>query len=378
VKREKIETITPAVHLEFIQNQAAAPDLDNGDGIEQIEAYHRSLFLHHHAADLERFQQQARIHEDRLAHLETRLKDTHARLAGTDKLVPVNIDGEPDIKPASLWNLWDRAMFTSAFIAILSLLAFGVLNISFNLLESGLVTFVENPIRAYFWAALLPVGALAVKVGWDFLQSCRARDIYLWSCLATGIIGVLVWVAAYASVYPTLSKSISEHIDSLSVFDKAAGPAGVTAAGAKWVDAITVGGQAIAEIFLSAVLGIYMTVIYSRHRPVRLAGNPLFLQLDEERRSLEEGVARERLSLAEAKGNQNRLEHQLTALVAFAKSMFQKETALRRDQGREKQKLLDELSEHLRGQLETLTSAGATRNGGRSYSSPVSTLESTK
>ncbi len=310
--------------------------------------------------------------------METRLKDTHARLAGTDKLVPVNIDGEPDIKPASPWNLWDRAMFTVGFIAILSLLAFGVLNISFNLLESGLVTFVENPIRAYFWAALLPVGALAVKVGWDFLQNRRARDIYLWSCLAAGIIGVLVWVAAYASVYPTLSKSISEHIDALSVFDKAAGPTGVTAGGAKWVDAITVGGQAIAEIFLSAVLGIYMTAIYTRHRPVRLAGNPLFLQLDEERHSLEQGVARERLSLADARGNQSRLEHQLTALVAFAKSMFQKETALRRDQGREKQRLLDELSEHLRGQLETLTGAGATRNGGRSYSSPVSTLENTK
>ncbi|HEV8540861.1 MAG TPA: hypothetical protein VGR78_00585 [Verrucomicrobiae bacterium] len=378
MKKQSIETITPAVHLEFIQNQAAAPDLDNSGGLEQIESYHRSLFLHHHAADLERFQQQARIHEDRLDHLETRLKDAHNRLAGTDKLVPVNIDGEPDIKPASPWNWWDRAMFGAGFIAILSLLAFGVLNISFNLLESGLVTFVENPIRAYFWAALLPVGALAVKVGWDFLQSRRARDIYLWSCLATGIAGVLVWVAAYASVYPTLSKSISEHIDSLSVFDKAGGPVGATAAGAKWVDALTVGGQAIAEIFLSAVLGIYMTVIYGRHRPVRLAGNPLFTQLDEERRSLEDGVARERLALAEAKGNQNRLEHQLAALVAFARSMFQKETALRRDQGQQKQKLLDELSDHLRSQLETLGNGATIRNGGRDYSSPVSSLESTK
>src|SRR6185436_872666 len=112
--------------------------------------------------------------------------------------------------------------------------------------------------------------------------------------------------------------------------------------------------QAVAEIFLSAVLGMYMTMIYSRHRPVRLAGNPLFIQLDEERRALEENVERERLAMGEAKGNQTRLENQLTALLAFAKSMFQKEAALRRDQSLQKRVLLDQISEQIRSQLETV------------------------
>ena len=93
-------------------------------------------------------------------------------------------------------------MFAAALLGIASLIVFGVLNISFNLLESGLVTFMENPVRAYFWTALLPVGALGVKVGWDFLQNRRIRDMYLWACLALGVGGVLVWVAAYASIYP--------------------------------------------------------------------------------------------------------------------------------------------------------------------------------
>jgi hypothetical protein len=183
-------------------------------------------------------------------------------------------------------------------------------------------------------------------------------------------VGVLVWVAAYASVYPTFSKSINEHVQSLSVFDKAdnggSALSGMNSAGTKWVDAITVGSQAVAEIFLSAILGMYMTMIYSRHRPVRLAGNPLFLQLDEERRSLEENVARERLALGEARGNQTRLENELTALISFAKSMFQKEVALRRDQSQQKRLLLDQISEQLRSQLETVEN-GIHRN----YNTPT-------
>jgi len=353
VKKDSGQSITPAVHLEFIQNQAGLPD---EQGADEVEAYHRALFLHHHAGDLERFQQQARIHSDRLAHIESRLKDAHAKLSGLDRLVPIQLAEGPDVQPTSPWNHWDRAMFAAALLGIIGMLVFGILNISFNLLESGLVTFVEHPIRAYFWAALLPVGALAVKIGWDFLASPRRRGLYLWCCLALGVAGVVVWVAAYASVYPALSKTVSEHIESMSVFDNADAAAqqargAVASTGAKWVDIITVAAQAVAEIFLSAVLGIYMTVVYNRHRPVRLAGNPLFVQLDQERVSLEGEVERERLALAEAQGNQTRLENQLTALVAYAKSMFQKEALLRRDQAHQQRTLLDQISGQLRTQL---------------------------
>ena len=124
------------------------------------------------------------------------------------------------------------------------------------------------------------------------------------------------------------------------------------------MDVITVAAQALAEIFLSAVLGIYMTIIYARHRVVRLAGNPLFMQLDKERAELETVVARERLALAEARGKQARLESQLTALVAYARSVFQKESALKRDQAQQKRVLLDQISEQLRSQLDTMENRG--------------------
>jgi hypothetical protein len=272
-------------------------------------------------------------------------------LSQLTKLVAVQVDGEPDIHPTSPWNLWDRTMFLLAFLGVASLLVFGVLNVSFNLLESGLVTFLESPIRAYFWAALLPVGALAVKVGWDSLQSRRGREIYQWTCLGIGIAGVLAWVAAYASVYPTLSKSTEEHIASLSVYDQGSGDTPLVSGGAKRIDIVIVAAQAAAEIFLSAVLGMFMTMLYARHRPVRLAGNPEFLQLDEDRRGLEDAVARERVALAEARGSTSRLEHQLAAFVAFARSMFQKEAALREDQGHHQRLLLDQISQQLRDQL---------------------------
>jgi hypothetical protein len=232
------------------------------------------------------------------------------------------------------------------------------LNISFNLLESGLVTFRESPFRSYLWAALLPVGALAVKIGWDFLKEEKRRTIYLWSCLALGMFGVIVWVGAYASVYPTLSKGISEHIASLSVFDNGS-PAStqqpwLNFAGAKWVDVITVAGQAVAEIFLSAVLGMYLTNLYARHRPVRLARDPAFVQLNDERIALESDIARERLSLGEATGNLVRLENQLKALIAYGKSLFYRETAKKQDQSVKREVILSQLSDHLRHHLDTV------------------------
>jgi hypothetical protein len=365
-KNGQTDSIAPAVHLEFIQNRVTFAE---GNALEEIEAYHRAIFLHHHARDLERFQQEVRIHEDQLTRLESTLQETHGRLSGMHKLVPVQVNGEPDIHPTSPWNGWDRAMFIGALLGICGLLIFGVLNISFNLLESGLVTFTESPARAYFWAALLPVGALGVKVGWDFLQGPRKRNAYLWSCLMLGIAGVLAWLVAYAMVYPTLSRSTSEQIDALSVFDHAGTSPGVlggtNSAGVKTADAVIVGSQAIAEIFLSAVLGMYMTVIYARHRPVRLSPNPLFAQLDEDRATFARNVAIERLALAEARGNISRLENQMAALVAYAKSMFQKEAALHRDRNNQRLAVLEKISEQLRVQLAGVRENGATNPDGR-------------
>jgi hypothetical protein len=212
-------------------------------------------------------------------------------------------------------------------------------------------------VRSYLWAALLPVGALAVKIGWDFLQDRKRRDVYLWTCLLLGMLGVLVWAGAYACVYPTLSKGVGEHIASLTVFDSqspsAAPMFGLNFAGAKWIDVITVASQAIAEIFLSAVMGMYLTAMYARHRPVRLALDPAFAQLTQERRNLEASIARERLSLGEATGNLVRLENQLSALIAYGRSVFHRETARRQDQSEKRQVILDQLSEHLRSHLET-------------------------
>ena len=361
------EGILPAVHVEFIQNQLENP---NGSGLEELEHYHRALFLHHHAVEWEKHRQFAKTHEDKLTFLEAQLKNTDVALNARTRLIPVTVDGQEDIKPSCPWNTWDVTMFVVCALGIASLITFGVWNISFNLLESGLITFRENPIRTYLWAALLPVGALAVKIGWDVIQDRKKRQSYLWSCLVIGLLGVLVWVGAYACVYPTLSKGLSEQLASLTVFDSEGGNSGslsgLNFAGAKWVDVITVAAQALAEIFLSAVLGMYLTNLYSRHRPVRLARDPAFVQLSEERLSLEQSIARERLELGVAQGNLVRLENQLSALIAYGKSMFHREAARRQQQSDKRKVILDELSEHLRQHL------SATEPGSR-FAARVST-----
>lgn len=345
--------VSPPMNLEFIR---AAAESDEAAGTQDVTSFHRALFLHQHGRELERFRQQGRIHEDRITSLESRLGAVRAKVNGEEHLVPVMENGLPDTQPTAPWNLWDRAMFVAAAAGILCLLVFGVFNVSFNLLESGIVTFTDHPIRAYFWAALLPVGALAVKVGWDFIQDRRRRDLYLWVCLAAGVGGVVVWLAAYAAIYPTLSKTAEEQLGSLSVFDRGPGTGGdlasLTSGGAKRIDMLLVAAQAIAEICLSAVLGMYLTQLYAKHRPVRLVRNPVHAQLDEERVSLEESLAQERLALADVRGNEARLEHQLAVFVAYAQSLFQKESALRRDRNHQKRLVLEQVTEQLRARLD--------------------------
>jgi hypothetical protein len=348
------QSILPAVHLEFIQNHLENPA---GATPEEIEHYHRALFLHQHAVEWEKHRQVAKTHEEKISFLQEQLKKVDSGIGERNKLVPVTVNGETDVKPNAPWNAWDLLMFAASGFGVICLITFGVWNISFNLLESGLVTFRENPLRSYLWAALLPVGALAVKIGWDLLEDPRKRVLYLWSCLSIGMIGVLVWVSAYACVYPTLSKGVSEQIASLTVFDNgpasASSGAGLNFAGAKWIDVITVAGQAVAEIFLSAVLGMYLTSLYARHRPVRLGSDPAFVQLTRERRDLEQRIARERLSLGEAAGHLVRLDNQLAALVAYGKSIFHREAARRHDDSQKRQVILDQLSDHLRTHLES-------------------------
>jgi hypothetical protein len=366
------EGITPPVHLEFIQNQLENPDASTVAAAE-IEQYHRALFLHSHAVEWEHARLKARTHAERLAFLEARLKETELTLGQRSRLVPVMVGGREDTAPNPAWNGWDLFMFTICALGIVCLIAFGVSNISFNLLESGFITFRENPLRAYLWTALLPVGALAIKVGWDCLQEGRARDMYLWFCLIAGVLGVLVWVAAYASVYPSLSKGINDQIASLTVFDapstSGAAPQGLNFAGAKWIDVVTVAGQAAAEIFLSAVLGMYMTSLYARHRLVRLAVDPASAQLEQERARLEESIARERLGLGEASGHIAKLENQLAALIAYGKSMFHREAARRQDHTQKRQIILEQLSDHVRHHLDSVGTAASDLAGANAGSS---------
>jgi hypothetical protein len=117
---------------------------------------------------------------------------------------------------------------------------------------------------------------------------------------------------------------------------------------------VMVFAQAIAEIFLSAVLGMFMTMLYARHRPVRLSADPVFAKLDEERERLENQIAETRRGLATAKGRQKQFESQLAALANFAKSIYQKEISTRREQASQKEAILDQISHHVRTQLESI------------------------
>jgi hypothetical protein len=101
-------------------------------------------------------------------------------------------------------------------------------------------------------------------------------------------------------------------------------------------------------------MGIYLTLLYARHRPVRLAADPAYSQLSQERRRLESLIAAERLSFGEATGHLVRLENQLAALIAYGKSMFHREAAKRQDQSEKRRVILDQLSDHLRNHLETI------------------------
>lgn len=356
--------IGSSIDMDYIQNLALT---QGEEGASAVESYHQAMFLHQHGLELEQLKQEEHIHQDRLQHLEGQLRGTRNRLTDVERLEPIENDGELDDQPTTPWNIWDRTMFGIGILGILAMVVFGIMNISFNLLESGIVTFMEHPIRAYFWAALLPVGALAVKVGWDLLETDKGRARYVWSTLVIGILSLVVWIGAYALVYPSLSKTTEEQIESLSVFDdSSAETTGRAVTGVKTLDMINVIAQAIAEICLSAVLGIYLTMIYLRHRPVRLAINPTFFQFDQERTSLEKSIATERHALANAQGQIKHLNNKLTVITSYAKALYDKETIQRHEQDHQKHAALARIENELRSHLHDLDEPSASNGRGNS------------
>ena len=100
-------TLAPSIHLEFIQNQMGQPE---SASLEEIEAYHRALFLHQHSRELDQCSQDERTHRERLIHLEARLVSAQARMAGMESMLPVSVGGEPDIRPSAPWNHWDLSL----------------------------------------------------------------------------------------------------------------------------------------------------------------------------------------------------------------------------------------------------------------------------
>src|ERR1700744_5096898 len=113
--------ITPPVHLEFIQNQLENPG-QTAAAAQEIEEYHRALFLHHHAVEWEQARQKARTHAERLAFLEGRLKDAELTLGQRPAFVPVMVDGREDAAPTPPWNGWEIAMFIVCALAIVFLI----------------------------------------------------------------------------------------------------------------------------------------------------------------------------------------------------------------------------------------------------------------
>jgi hypothetical protein len=297
---------------------------------------------------------QIQTHQEKLDYLQPRLKKLRNKIKEVDSLVPVNHQDKPDIQPSQPWNIWDRFMFALAGIGILCLVIFGVLNISFNLIESGIVSFADHPFRAYFWAALLPVGAFAVKIGWDLIQPGSARTFYTWSCLLMGVVGVLVWVMTYASMYPSLSMTSTEQLESLTLFDSAVSSTNSSEGmigGVKSMDMVLVASQALAEIFLSALLGVFMTTVYQRHRPVKLAVNPLHQQWNDEREQLEKSVENERRQIAEALGREKKMESQLQVFLSYARTLYEKELVAQQRHSHRKHQLLTEIASDLKTRL---------------------------
>jgi hypothetical protein len=74
---------------------------------------------------------------------------------------------------------------------------------------------------------------------------------------------------------------------------------------------------------------------------------------------LEREVEEARMGLASARGEETQLENQLAALASFAKSIYQKETVSHREQSQQKEALLDQISKHLRTQLEAIPNGTA-------------------
>ncbi|SFO40806.1 hypothetical protein SAMN04488056_105251 [Cohaesibacter marisflavi] len=181
-----------------------------------------------------------------------------------------------------------------------------------NLVGSGVVVFLDNPLLPASMAALAPLCGFAIKSVHGFLRSGWQTRSYIFSLVSAMLVSVCLWIVLYAGSYHGLSPNALSggFLDDASWWD------GVR-------DTIFIIVSLSTEILISAVFALRLTIIAGRYSPDYFRPNQDFIDLEKRESALEKHLLKLEDELDDLIAEHCRLEAELEGYINTALLMFE-------------------------------------------------------
>ncbi|TLP43451.1 hypothetical protein FDK21_18035 [Cohaesibacter sp. CAU 1516] len=181
-----------------------------------------------------------------------------------------------------------------------------------NLIGSGVVVFLDNPLLPASMAALAPLCGFAIKSIHGFLRNGWQTRVYIFSLVSAMLVSVCLWILLYANSYHGLSSSVTGGgiLDETSWWDQVR-------------DTVFIIVSLSTEILIGAVFALRLTIIAGRYSPDYFHTNQDYVDLKKRESALEKRLPKLEDELDEFLAEQGKLEAELAGYINTALLMFE-------------------------------------------------------
>ena len=249
---------------------------------------------------------------------EAELEEVKAERKATSKKTPSwrgnqgKDDAEMIEADFSEWQSRHKVEAILLMLVILIAAAASFITAYTNLIGSGVVVFLDNPLLPASMASLAPLCGFAIKSVNGFLRSGWQTRSYIFSLVSAMMVSVVLWIVLYADSYHGLSPNAfgGGFLDDASWWD------GIR-------DTIFIIVSLSTEILIGAVFALRLTIIAGRYSPDYSHPNQDYVELENRETVLEKRLPKLVAELDALTDEQGKFEAELKGYINTALMMFE-------------------------------------------------------
>lgn len=201
------------------------------------------------------------------------------------------------------WTIFNRVQFCILGIFSVVLLFVSTTTIYTYIIDSGMVAIMQHPAIAWLFSSV-PIGlSIIIKLVEHRLHTDKARRNLFFIISGTAFVFGLIWIILYATIFPSMSKSITVLIGELQK------DSDIQSSSLDYKDIIFVSSQVIIEFLVASACWMSMRHIYDQHKPMVLIDNPEYIMLVTQEKSIQSDADELRKIMASFNDTKEQLPH---------------------------------------------------------------------